>query len=109
VRRATALVRPAPRSPSADAKWPVPIAYNVVAFNYRLIERGYTVRCHVGDYAIAIDHANRAMRLSPLDLYSFLFRLARGVGHLFQRQLPDAWSLMGLWRRPSEVASEYRV
>jgi len=52
--------------------------------------RGAIVRNHVGDYATAIDHANRAMRLSPFDTYAHMFSLARGSGHLFQRQLPEA-------------------
>ena len=52
--------------------------------------RGAGLRNAVGDYATAIDHADRAMRLSPFDPYSFLFSLARGSGHFRQRQLPEA-------------------
>jgi Flp pilus assembly protein TadD len=52
--------------------------------------RGAVVRFYVGDYATAIDHADRAMRLSPFDHYSFLFSFARGTSHLYQRQLPEA-------------------
>jgi adenylate cyclase len=48
------------------------------------------VRNFAGDYATAIDHADRAMRLSPFDPYSYVFSLAGGISHLFQRQLPDA-------------------
>jgi TolB-like protein len=57
--------------------------------------RGATLRNVVGDYATAIDHADRAMRLSPFDPYSFLFSLARGSGHLLQRQLPEAVAWLG--------------
>ena len=52
--------------------------------------RGAVVRFYVGDYTTAIDHADRAMRLSPFDYYSFLFSFARGTSHLYQRQLPEA-------------------
>jgi adenylate cyclase len=48
------------------------------------------VRNFAGDYATAIDHADRAMRLSPFDPISFGFSLARGISHLFQRQLPES-------------------
>jgi len=30
------------------------------------------------------------MRLSPFDPYAHMFSMARGTGHLFQRQLPEA-------------------
>src|SRR5215467_11281131 len=43
-----------------------------------------------GDYTTAAEHADRAMRLSPFDWYSFLFSLARGLCHLFRRQLLEA-------------------
>jgi adenylate cyclase len=52
--------------------------------------RGALVRLFVGDYATAAEHADLAMRLSPFDWYSFVFSLARGQSHLFQRQLPEA-------------------
>ncbi len=58
---------------------------------------GTIVRTFAGDYATAIDHADRAMRLSPFDPLSFFFSLARGVSHLLQRQLPEAVS----WLRKS--------
>jgi TolB-like protein/class 3 adenylate cyclase len=51
---------------------------------------GAIVRTMAGDYCTAIDHADRAMRLSPFDPFSSAFSLARGVGHLLQRQLPQA-------------------
>jgi adenylate cyclase len=58
---------------------------------------GATVRNFAGDYVTAIHHADRAMRLSPFDPYSFGFSLARGTSHLLQGQLPEAVS----WLRKS--------
>ena len=52
--------------------------------------RGAIVRTVAGDYATAIDHADRAMRLSPFDPYSFAFSVARGASQLLQRQLLEA-------------------
>jgi tetratricopeptide (TPR) repeat protein len=52
--------------------------------------RGALVRLLAGDYATAADHADRAMRLSPFDWYSFVFSLARGESHLYRRELPEA-------------------
>jgi tetratricopeptide (TPR) repeat protein len=45
--------------------------------------RGAIVRNFAGDYITAAEHADRAMRLSPFDSYSFAFSLARGMSHLF--------------------------
>ena len=66
---------------------------------------GAIVRTFAGDYATAIDHADRAMRLSPFDLASFLFSLARGIGHLLQRQLPEAvaWLRKATQQNPRNV------
>jgi len=52
--------------------------------------RGALVRLVAGDYATAAEHADRAIRLSPFDWYSFVFSLARGESHLFRQQLPEA-------------------
>jgi Flp pilus assembly protein TadD len=52
--------------------------------------RGAIVRNFAGDYITAAEHADRAMRLSPFDSYSFAFSLARGMSHLFRRQPPEA-------------------
>jgi TolB-like protein/class 3 adenylate cyclase/tetratricopeptide (TPR) repeat protein len=52
--------------------------------------RGALVRLLAGDYATAAEHAERAMRLSPFDFYSFIFSLARGESHLYRQQLPEA-------------------
>jgi TolB-like protein/tetratricopeptide (TPR) repeat protein len=51
---------------------------------------GAIVRIIAGDYATAIDHADRAMRLSPFDPISSGFNMARGISHLLQRQLLEA-------------------
>ncbi|TXL69772.1 tetratricopeptide repeat protein [Vineibacter terrae] len=58
---------------------------------------GAIVRTFAEDYATAIDHADRAMRLSPFDPLSSFFSLARGISHLLQQQLPEAVS----WLRKS--------
>ncbi|MBR1300622.1 adenylate/guanylate cyclase domain-containing protein [Bradyrhizobium sp. AUGA SZCCT0042] len=52
--------------------------------------RGAIVRNFAGNYITAAEHADRAMRLSPFDSYSFAFSLARGMSHLFRRQPPEA-------------------
>jgi adenylate cyclase len=52
--------------------------------------RGAVVRNFAGDYATAAEHADRAIRLSPFDSYSFAFSLARGISHLLRRQVPEA-------------------
>ena len=66
---------------------------------------GAIVRNFAGDYATAIDHAERAMRLSPFDPHSHLFSLARGISHLLQRQLPEAvsWLRKAAQQNPSMV------
>ena len=63
------------------------------------------VRNFAGDYATAIDHADRAMRLSPFDPLSFVFSLARGISHLFQRQSPEAvaWLRKAAQQNPRNV------
>jgi TolB-like protein/class 3 adenylate cyclase/tetratricopeptide (TPR) repeat protein len=52
--------------------------------------RGAVVRNMAGDYALAAEHVERAIRLSPFDSYMFAFTKARGDGHLLRRQLPEA-------------------
>ena len=66
---------------------------------------GAIVRTIAGDYATAIDHADRAMRLSPFDPISFVFSLARGISHLLQRQLPEtvAWLRKAAHQNPRHV------
>jgi adenylate cyclase len=51
---------------------------------------GAAVRNFARDYITAAEHADRAMRLSPFDFYSYLFSRARGISHFLQRQLPEA-------------------
>ena len=65
------------------------------------------MRIFAGDYATAIDHADRAMRLSPFDSYSFVFSLARGISHLFQRQVPEAvsWLRKAAQQNPRNVST----
>ena len=69
--------------------------------------RGAIVRNFAGDYATAIDHADRAMRLSPFDPLSFVFSLARGISHLLQRQLPEAvsWLRKAAQQNPRNVST----
>jgi adenylate cyclase len=52
--------------------------------------RGAMVRNFAGDYLTADEHADRAIRLSPFDSYSFAFSLARGMSHLLRRHVPEA-------------------
>jgi TolB-like protein/class 3 adenylate cyclase/tetratricopeptide (TPR) repeat protein len=67
--------------------------------------RGAIVRNFAGDYITAADHADRAMRLSPFDSYSFAFSLARAMSHLFQRQLPEAvaWLRKAAQQNPRHI------
>jgi TolB-like protein len=52
--------------------------------------RGAVVRNFAGDYITAAEHADRAIRLSPFDSFSFAFSMARGMSHLLRRQVPEA-------------------
>ncbi|MEE8530831.1 MAG: adenylate/guanylate cyclase domain-containing protein [Hyphomicrobium sp.] len=52
--------------------------------------RGAVVRNFAGEYAIAANHADRAIRLSPFDPFMFAFSMARGISHFFRRELADA-------------------
>ena len=69
--------------------------------------RGAIVRNFAGDYITAAEHADRAMRLSPFDSYSFAFSLARGTSHLFQRQLPEAvaWLHKAAQQNPRHIST----
>jgi len=69
--------------------------------------RGAIVRNFIGDYMTAAEHADRAMRLSPFDSYSFAFSLARGGSHLFQRQLPEAvaWLRKAAQQNPRHIST----
>src|SRR5215467_7540620 len=60
-----------------------------------------------GDYTTAAEHADRAMRLSPFDWYSFVFCLARGNSHHFRRQLPEAvaWLSKAAQQNPRNAAT----
>jgi adenylate cyclase len=67
--------------------------------------RGAIVRNFAGDYATAAEHADRAMRLSPFDSYSFAFSLARGISHVFRRQVPEAvvWLRKAAQQNPRHI------
>ena len=65
--------------------------------------RGAIVRNMAGAYALADEHVERAIRLSPFDPYMFAFTKARGDSHFFRRQLPDAIE----WLRKSAQLNGY--
>jgi len=69
--------------------------------------RGAVVRNFLGDYITAADHADRAMRLSPFDSYSFAFSQARGLSHLLRRQVPEAvtWLRKAAQQNPRHSAT----
>jgi adenylate cyclase len=58
---------------------------------------GYSgnVRVFAGDYAVAIERCARAMRLSPLDPWMFIFLSTTGHAYFFERRLEEAL----LWLR----------
>ena len=66
---------------------------------------GAIVRNMAGDYATAVEHADRAMRLSPFDSFAFVFSMARGISHLGQRQLPEAvaWLRKAAQQNPRNI------
>ncbi len=63
--------------------------------------RGALVRVFAGEYVTAAEHADRAMRLSPFDTFTFIFCMARGLSHLFRRELTDALT----WLRKANQAN----
>jgi TolB-like protein len=69
--------------------------------------RGAIVRNFAGDYITAAEHADRAMRLSPFDSYSFAFSLARGMSHLLRRQVPEAvtWLRQAAQQNPRHIST----
>ncbi|MBL8697827.1 MAG: hypothetical protein JNK67_05625 [Alphaproteobacteria bacterium] len=48
------------------------------------------VRNYDGDYTLAADHAQRALRLSPFDSLAHIFCYACGFSHLARRMFPEA-------------------
>ena len=48
------------------------------------------VRRNIGDYATAIDHATRALRLSPFDVIAPSWKFFLGSNHLLRGDLPEA-------------------
>jgi TolB-like protein/class 3 adenylate cyclase/Flp pilus assembly protein TadD len=69
--------------------------------------RGAIVRNFAGDYVTAAEHADRALRLSPFDSYSFAFSLARGISHLLRRQVPEAvtWLRKAAQQNPRHIST----
>ena len=67
---------------------------------------GWT-RWSVGDGAVAIDHFNRAMRMSPVDPHGFLFRSGIGWAHFIEGRYDDAldWSDRALALLPNCITS----
>jgi adenylate cyclase len=49
-----------------------------------------TMRVSAGDYGGAIERCARAMRLSPLDPWMFIFLSTTGHAHFFERRLDEA-------------------
>jgi aspartate-semialdehyde dehydrogenase len=74
---ATALVRDgAALAFPAGNKWPVPIAYNVVPFNYRLVEHGYT------DEEVKLrDESRKILDLPELQVSATCVRVPVFTGH----------------------------
>ena len=52
--------------------------------------RGAIVRTFAGAYETAADHSERAMRLSPFDMWTYVFTKARGDSHLYRQQYLEA-------------------
>ena len=63
---------------------------------------GALVRNMAGDYALAAQHVDRAIRLSPFDPHMTAFMVARGMSHLLRRQLPEAVQWM---RKATQISS----
>src|SRR5262249_53753756 len=64
-----------------------------VAFNPNsAIACGYSgvARVFAGDCGVAIERGARAMRLSPLDPWMFIFLSTTGHAHFFERRLDEA-------------------
>jgi aspartate-semialdehyde dehydrogenase len=98
----TALVRDgAALAFPAGIKWPVPIAYNVVPFNYRLVEHGYT------DEEVKLrDESRKILDIPDLAVSATCVRVPVYTGHsvslnaAFARELPVARALELLREAP---------
>ena len=51
------------------------------------------LRIYLGDRDTAIEHAARAMRLSPLDPLTFFMHHTTGMGHFYSGRYDEAWRL----------------
>jgi TolB-like protein/tetratricopeptide (TPR) repeat protein len=121
VRHAYLAVRLAPSDPivlteaafalghlNSDLTTAIPWLDRAITLNSNLARaygRGAVVRNFAGDYAVAADHAERALRLSPLDIDRFTFSKARGDSHFLRRQLPEAI----LWLRKSAQENDFHA
>jgi TolB-like protein len=65
------------------------------------------VRVWRGEPAVAIEHANRAMRLSPQDVQVFVMQFAIGLSHFLEGRFSEAltWAEMASRAQPDHVPS----
>ena len=88
-------------------KWPVPIAFNVVALNYRIVEDGYT------DEEIKLrDESRKILEIPDLPVSSTCVRVPVYAGHSlsinaqFERELPVPVALELLGKAPGVVVTD---
>jgi adenylate cyclase len=60
-------------------------------------------RCFVGEPEVAVEHGQRALRLSPLDPLGYRIKAALAMGHLLAGHAEDAiqWADKALYEQPS--------
>src|SRR6185436_17479967 len=60
------------------------------------------VRVWLGESSVAIEHANRAMRLSPQDVQVFVMQFVIGLAHFFEGRFTEAlaWAEMAVRAQP---------
>ena len=65
------------------------------------------VRVWLGESSVAIEHANRAMRLSPQDAQVFVMQFAIGLAHFFAGRFSEAlvWAEMAGRAQPDHAPS----
>jgi len=65
------------------------------------------VRVWRGESSVAIEHANRAMRLSPQDVQVFVMQFAIGLAHFFEGRFSEAlaWAQMASRAQPDHAPS----
>src|SRR5262249_35249289 len=61
------------------------------------------VRMYLGEYASAIEHFERAMRLSPLDPLTYFASTGMGFAHAFAGRYDEAvsWATKALYEQPN--------